>query len=114
MQRSFGDPTALAVAAPVLAAVVIVRVPRLAERFALVPALAAVGWLGGAAGLALIDSATVTQLRVAFAGGDHERIEALAAGAATSERDGVLVDSQNAPAIVIGRGSGRGLFDSSA
>ncbi len=109
----FGDPTALAVAAPVLAAVVIVRVPRLAERFALVPALAAVGWLGGAAGLALIDSATVTQLRVAFAGGDHERIEALAAGAATSERDGVLVDSQNAPAIVIGRGSGRGLFDSS-
>jgi hypothetical protein len=106
----FGDPTALAVAAPALAAVVVARVPGMAERRALTPALAALGWLGGAAGLALVDSATVAQLRVALSGGDHERNEALAAGAATSERQGLLVDSENAPAFVIGRGDGRGLF----
>ncbi len=106
----FGDPTALAVAAPVLAAVVVVRVPGLAGRRALVLALAALGWLGGAAGLAVIGSTTVMQLRVALSSGDHERNEALAVGAATSERQGVLVDSENAPAFVIGRGDGRGLF----
>lgn len=106
----FGDPTALVAAAPALAAVVVARAPGFAERRALVLALAVLGWLGGAAGLAFIDSETVMQLRVALSGGDHEREETLAAGAATSERQGVLVDLENAPAIVVGRGDGRGLF----
>ena len=78
-----GDPTGLVTAAPVLAAIVLSRAPRLAERRGFVLALAALGWLGGAAGLAAIDSATAVQLRVALSGGDRERNETLAAGAAT-------------------------------
>ena len=108
-----GDPTALVAAAPVLAAIVLSRAPRLAKRRGFVLALAALGWLGGAAGLVAIDSATATQLRIALSGGDRERNETLAAGAATSERNGVLVDTENAPAIVIGRAYGRGLLDPS-
>ena len=41
---------------------------------------------------------------------DHERIDALAAGGAAIGRAGVLVDSQNAPAFVVGRGGARGVF----
>ena len=43
----FGDPTAIVVAAPVLAAAVVIRVPVVRERLGLTVALLALGWLGG-------------------------------------------------------------------
>jgi hypothetical protein len=41
--------------------------------------------------------------------GYSERIDALDLGGATTGREGVLVDSINAPAVVVGRGSAAGL-----
>jgi hypothetical protein len=108
----FGDPTALAVAAPVLAAIVITRVPSPPARPALVIALLGLGWLGGAAGLALTDPGSVHRLRVALAGqgGAPEQLDALSAGGAASGRDGVLADTDNAPVFVLGHGGARGVL----
>ena len=41
---------------------------------------------------------------------DQSRLDALALGGASIDRDGVLVDTENAPAVVLGRGQGRGLL----
>jgi membrane protein XagC len=106
----FGDPTALAVAVPVLAAVVMTRVPMVRTRLAPVMALLATGWLGGVASLALVDPAVTVHLRATIAGGERERTDALAAGGAATARDGVLADTENAPALVLGRGRARGMF----
>ena len=51
----FGDPTAIVVAAPVLTAVVVTRVPVVRERLWLFVPLLALGWLGGAAGIGIVD-----------------------------------------------------------
>jgi hypothetical protein len=112
----FGDPTALAVGAPVLAAIVMTRVPIVRERLAIVIPLLAIGWIGGVLSLALIDPATATRVSVVLEGrgGDVERIDALAAGGAMIGREGVLVDSHNAPAFVVGHGGARGVFDPSS
>ena len=112
----FGDPAALAVAVPVLAAVVATRVPAMRERLAFVVPLLALGWLGGALGLALTDPGTVRQLRGALAGhgGEPERLDALGAGGAASRRDGVLADTDNAPLLVLGRGGAHGIFGPSS
>lgn len=114
--RMFGDPTALAVSAPVLAALVMIRIPMLRERLSVVITLLAIGWIGGALSLPLVDPATTTRIRAVLDGrnGDLERVDALAAGGATIGLDGVLVDSQNAPAIVLGRGGARGVSDPSS
>jgi hypothetical protein len=73
-------------------------------------ALLAMGWLGGVVGLALINPPTVTRFRALLDGGaDPERSDALAIGGATAGRDGVLVDSDNAPSVVLGRDGARGL-----
>ncbi|HTS41115.1 MAG TPA: hypothetical protein VMH84_11320 [Xanthobacteraceae bacterium] len=108
----FGDPSALAVASPVLAAIAMIRVPTVSQRLSVILPLLALGWIGGLISLALIDPATTTRLTalVESRGGDSERIDTLAAGGAMVGRDGILVDSQNAPAIVVGRGSARGVF----
>jgi hypothetical protein len=109
----FGDPTAVTVAAPALAAAAIVRVPLAHARESLprVLALLALGWLGGVVGLALINPSTVTRFRMLLDGGaDRERSDALALGGATSGREGVLVDSDNAPAVVLGREGAGGLL----
>ena len=45
---------------------------------------------------------------------DRERLDALAVGGAMIGRDGVLADTDNAPAIVLGRGRAHGLFDPSS
>ena len=58
----FGDPTALAVAAPVLAALVMIRTPIVRERLSIVVPLLAIGWVGGILSLALIDPATATRI----------------------------------------------------
>jgi membrane protein XagC len=107
----FGDPTAIVVAAPVLAATVVIRVPVARERLALVILLLVTGWLGGLASLSLVDPLTVDRLRAAFiTGGGGERLDALAAGGAAGGHEGVLADADNAPAIVVGRGSARGIL----
>lgn len=113
---SFGDPTALAVAAPVLAAIVLTRVPIVRERLATIIPLLVIGWLGGVLSIALIDPATAARVSAALEGrgGDLERVDTLAAGGGLIGRDGVLVDSHNAPALVVGRGGARGVFDPSS
>jgi hypothetical protein len=111
--RLFGAPTAVTVAAPALAAVVMTRVPPAAarEHLAKVLALLAAGWIGGAAGLFIIDPAISAPFRHDVdPNGDRERRDALAVGGATIDRDGVLVDSDNAPAVVLGRHRARGLM----
>ncbi len=104
----FGEPTAIAVAAPVLAAVALVRLP--APRPTAVVVLLVAGWVGGGASLLFVDPAAAGHLRAALRGGEPERTDALAAGGATIGRDGVLADTENAPALVLGRGSARGMF----
>ena len=107
----FGDPTAIVVAAPVLAATVVIRVPVARERIFTVTALLILGWIGGFLGLALVDPITVNRLlHTAFEQGASERLDAVAAGGASAERDGVLVDTSNAPALVLGRGRARGIL----
>jgi hypothetical protein len=107
----FGDPASLAVAGPVFAAIVITRVPVARERLAVVVPLVMVGWFGGAIALTIIDPRTVGHVVALLEGrSDRERLDALALGGATSERQGVLVDTVNAPAVVLGRGSARGLL----
>jgi hypothetical protein len=106
----FGDPAALVVAAPVLAATVVMRVPLARERRVLVTALLMLGWFGGLVGVALVDPTTVNYLRAVIARSGSERIDALSAGGAAGRRDGVLADIDNAPVFVLGRGRARGIF----
>lgn len=106
----FGEPTALVVAAPALAAAVLVRAPFEPRRLRLVISLLVAGWFGGLASLALIDPADVGLVQTAFAYGRNERADALVAGGALSGRDGVLVDIDNAPAFLLGHGGARGIL----
>lgn len=113
--RLFGNPASLIAAAPVLAVIVITRGPIVRQRLAIVVPLLVVGWIGGAVGLAIVDPLTTQRVRAAYGhvGGDPERTEALGLGGATVGRDGVLVDTFNAPAVVLGRGRARGLLSPS-
>ena len=108
----FGNPASLAVAAPILAAVIVARVPVVRERASIALALLAAGWLGGAIGLVLVDPRASLHLSAALEGqvGDRVRLDALALGGATMGHEGVLVDTDNAPAVVVGRGQARGLI----
>jgi hypothetical protein len=112
----FGNPAAVTVAAPLLAAVVITRVPQLGARPVLVLPLLALGWLGGLGGVALVDPGAVNALSAALGGGsgERERLDALGAGGAVSARDGVLADTDNAPAFVLGRGGAHGILGPSS
>lgn len=111
----FGDPAALAVMPPILAAIIIIRVPPVRERLAVVFPLLLAGWLGGIAALAIVDPRGATNVRIAIEGRsvDQERVAAIGLGNATIGRDGVLVDTFNAPAVVLGRGRARGLLSPS-
>jgi hypothetical protein len=106
----FGDPSAIVVATPVLAAAVVMRVPLVRERRILATALLVLGWLGGAIGVVAVDPVTVNRLRAAVERNGGERIDALAAGGAAIRQDGVLADVDNAPAFVLGRGRARGIL----
>jgi hypothetical protein len=106
----FGDPAAVAVAAPVLCAIVIIRVPPVRERVGQMLALLVLGWLGGALALALVDPRAVSQLTGMELNPGHERVDALDIGRAIAKRDGVLIDTDNAPAAVVGRANARGLL----
>ncbi len=108
----FGDPSALAVAAPVFSAVALARVPIETERRGIVIPLLIAGWIGGVMSLALVDPAMAMRVSALIEGrgADVERTDTLAAGGAMVGREGVLVDIQNAPAVVVGRGGARGLL----
>jgi hypothetical protein len=106
----FGDPTAIVVAAPVLAAAVVIRVPVARERIVTVIALLAIGWLGGFVSLALVDPTSVNRFHPAFDPAATERLDAIAAGGASGGWDGVLADIDNAPVLVLGRGRAGGIL----
>lgn len=111
----FGDPSIAAVVPPILAAVMVTRVPVIRERWKVALPLLVVGWFGGFAALVAVDPRGAVNVRTAFAGGDvdQRREAALSLGKATIGRQGVLVDTFNTPAIVLGRGSARGLLSPS-
>ena len=106
----FGDPTAIIVAAPVLAATVIMRVPVARERTAFVIAWLVIGWIGGCFGLAWVDPITANRLGAAFSDRAGARLDAVAAGGATRGHEGVLADTGNAPSFLLGRGRARGIL----
>ena len=111
----FGDPAALAVMPPILAAIILIHVPPVRERLVLVLSLLVFGWFGGILGLAITDPRGATNVRIALEGRsvDPERRAAIDLGYATIGREGVLVDTYNAPAIVLGRSGARGLLSPS-
>jgi membrane protein XagC len=108
----FGDPVVLAAAAPVLAAIVIIRVPDVRARLDVVLPLLLLGWLGGAATLMILDPRIVNQAGAMLArvGANPARADDLDLGGMIADREGVLVDSVNAPAVVVGRGRATGLI----
>jgi hypothetical protein len=75
-------------------------------------ALLVLGWIGGVLGVMLADPRVAAQARD-LAGGavlDRDRLDALNLGHATAARNGILVDTFNAPAVMVGRGAARGLM----
>ncbi|MGO9135179.1 MAG: hypothetical protein ACLP8A_14200 [Methylovirgula sp.] len=107
----FGDPAPLAIAAPILAAVVVTRVPLMRERLWMAIPMLALGWIGGVFAIAVVDPRNIDRTIAMFENhGDPERLDTLALGGATIGREGVLVDTYNAPAVVLGRGNARGLL----
>jgi hypothetical protein len=111
----FGDPAAAAVMPPILAAIIIIHMPPVRRRLAVVLTTLVLGWFGGIAGLAIADPSGTVNVAVALEGHDvdAERVAAINLGNATVGRDGVLVDTLNAPAVVLGRGGARGLLSPS-
>jgi len=111
----FGDPAAVAVMPPILAAIIIIHMPPVRRRLGVVLATLVLGWLGGLAGLAMTDPSGTVNVAIALDGRhvDAERVAAINLGTATIGRDGVLVDTQNAPAVVLGRRGARGLLSPS-
>jgi membrane protein XagC len=108
----FGDPLAVTAVPPVLAAIMITRVPDFCARLRIVLPLLAIGWFGGAGGLAIVDPRIIAQVAAAarYAGADPARADGLDLGGEIISREGVLVDSVNAPAVVVGRGTAVGLI----
>ncbi len=92
----FGDPAALAVMPPMLAALVIIRLPLVRERLAVVLPLLVLGWFGGLAGLVHLSIRAARSTwgsRSRAASVDVERLAAINLGNATVGHDGVLVDT---------------------
>lgn len=110
MSGFFGDPAAIVVAAPALSAAMISRVPVVREHSALAIALLLLGWVGGLGSVAIADPITMNRLELALAHGDGARTDALAAGGAVVADNGVLVDIDNAPAFLLGRGMAPGIL----
>jgi hypothetical protein len=106
----FGDPSAVYVAAPVLCAIAIIRIPAAREHAGHMLALLVIGWLGGALALALVDPRAMSQLSATEVNPDRERLDALKLGHATIGHDGVLIDTDNAPAAVVGRIDAHGML----
>ena len=109
----FGNPAPLVAAAPVLAAVIVARMPLIRERRRLALSLLVAGWIGGLLAVAVVDPRVG---RCSFgppltaALPNPSRLDSLALGGVTLTRDGVLIDTDNAPAVVLGRGRAHGLI----
>ncbi len=110
----FGDPAAVAVVAPILGTLCIIRIPEARASVATMLALLVVGWIGGVLALALVDPRAVTQVTGLEPGISRERLDAISLGHAVAPVDGVLVDTDNAPAVVVGRGDAHGLLPPNA
>ena len=108
----FGDPVAVTAVPPILAAVVMTRVPQVRMRLGVVLPLLAIGWIGGAIAFAIVDPRIIAHVGavLARASADPARTDALDLGGAIVAREGVMVDSVNAPAVVVGRGRATGLI----
>ncbi len=108
----FGDPSSVTVVPPVLAAILISRVNVVRERLSIVLPLLVAGWFGGLFAVAIIDPQSAEEMRAALSGrgADPERVDAIGLGHATVSHDGILVDTFNAPAVVLGRGRAKGLL----
>jgi hypothetical protein len=108
----FGNPAPLVAAAPILAAVIVARVPLLREQRHIALALLIAGWFGGILAVAIVEPRAAVQLRAVFDGivSEQARLDALSFGGMTLGRDGVLIDTDNAPAVVLGRGQAHGLI----
>jgi hypothetical protein len=108
----FGDPVALAIVPPILAAIVIIRFPMMHERLTVVLPLLVLGWIGGLIGLTIMDPRAAMNVKTAIDGhsADPERVAAIQLGKATIGYDGIMVDIYNAPGIVLGRGRANGLL----
>jgi hypothetical protein len=78
-------------------------------------ALLVAGWFGGLLSVAIIEPRAAVRLGAALDGvkAEQAQLDALALGGATATRDGVLIDTDNAPAAVLGRGNAHGLVLSS-
>jgi hypothetical protein len=106
----FGDPAAILVVAPVLAATVVIRIPDTRQRQLTVVGLLVLGWFGGFFSIALVDPIGVDRLHAAFGQTTSDRLDTIAAGGASTESDGILADTDNAPALVLGRGRAHGIL----
>lgn len=107
----FGSPAAVAAAAPVLAVTALIRMPDARQHAASMLALLLLGWLGGALAVLMVDPRSAVHLREAASEtSDRDHVDALNLGHATAGREGILVDSAHAPAVVLGRGHARGIF----
>jgi len=106
----FGDPAAIVIVAPMLAAAMTSRVPAAREHIPLTAVLLIAGWFGGLGSVALADPITVNRLQFALAHGDGGRADALAAGGVAAADNGVLVDIDNMPAFLLGRGAAPGIL----
>jgi membrane protein XagC len=110
MTGFFGDPAAIVIVAPMLAAAMISRVPAVREHTPLATALLLAGWVGGLGSVALADPITMNRLQLVLQRGDSGRADALAAGGAAAADTGVLVDIDNMPAFLLGRGAALGIL----
>jgi hypothetical protein len=108
---AFGEPVSVLNVAPVLAAAVLMRIPDFSRRSATALALLALGWLGGAVAVGVMDRRVAAHVRDVLDGtpADRERLDALNLGRASVGRGDLLIDTLNAPAVMLGRGSARGL-----
>jgi hypothetical protein len=107
----FGNPAAVNAVVPILATLAVVRIPDLRKRRGRLIALLVAGWIGGLPGSIAADPAMALQLSgIEPPTRASERADALRLGQAAKGLDGVLVDTDHAPMVVIGRGTVRGLI----
>lgn len=107
----FGNPAAVNAVVPVLATLVVIRIPDVRQRRGRLMALLIAGWIGGFAGSVAVDPGMALQLSgIETPGRLGERADALRLGQAAKGLDGMLVDTDHAPMVVIGRGTARGLI----
>jgi hypothetical protein len=107
----FGNPAAVNAVVPVLAILVVIRIADVRKHRGKMFALLIAGWIGGFAGSILADPGAALQFGgIQQAARTHERADAFRLGQELKGLDGVLIDTDHAPMVVIGRGSARGLI----